>query len=42
MGDNVIIENLQFTEEMYKRAIEENKFEEDFNHGIGEDIDGNS
>ncbi len=42
MQDNIIIENIEFTEEMYKKAIEENEFYEDEVHGIGDDIDGNS
>ena len=42
MNDNIIIENVEFTEEMYKKAISENEFEENYNHGIGEDINGNS
>lgn len=42
MDDNVIIENLEFTEEMYKKALEENEFQEDSNHGIGDEDNGNS
>lgn len=42
MEDNIIIENIEFTEDMYKKAIEENKFQEDKIHGIGDDVDGNS
>lgn len=42
MNDNIMIEELEFTEEMYKRATEENVFEEDFSHGIGEEVNGNS
>ena len=42
MEDNIIIENMEFTQEMYQKAIEENKFEEDINHGIGDESNGNS
>ena len=42
MEDNIIIENINFTEEMYKKAIQEENFEEDNIHGIGDESDGNS
>ena len=42
MEDNIIIENINFTEDMYKKAIQEEKFEEDKLHGIGDEKDGNS
>jgi len=42
MEDNVMIENVEFTEEMYQKALSENIFEEDNLHGIGDDVDGNS
>lgn len=42
MNDNLIIENLEYAEEMYKRALEENSFEVDDMHGIGVDSNGNS
>ena len=42
MGDNIIIENIEFTEDMYKKAIEKDKFEEDEIHGIGDEVNGNS
>ena len=42
MQDNILIENIEFTEEMYKKALLENDFKEDNTHGIGDDIDGNS
>lgn len=42
MNDNIIIENLEFSEELYKKNIEENIFVNDNIHGIGEDLDGNS
>ena len=36
MNDNVIIENIEFTEEIYQKAIIQDKFDEDENHGIGD------
>ena len=42
MKDNIIIENLVFTEEMYKKTLEENIFNDDDIHGIGDEADGNS
>jgi len=42
MKDNIIIEEIQFTEDLYKKNLEENEFAEDDAHGIGEDADGNS
>ena len=42
MNDNIIIENLEFKEELYKKSIEENNFEEDDSHGIGAETNGNS
>lgn len=42
MEDNIIIEEVQFTEDLYKKNLEENEFAEDDEHGIGEDADGNS
>ena len=42
MEDNIIIEEIQFTEELYQKNLEENEFAEDDAHGIGEDADGNS
>lgn len=42
MEDNIIIENIKFTEEMYKKAIQDNEFSEDSLHGIGDEINGNS
>lgn len=42
MKDNIIIEEIQFDEELYKKNIEENNFEENEFHGIGEDENGNS
>ncbi|MBQ2835759.1 MAG: hypothetical protein IJE68_02865 [Clostridia bacterium] len=42
MNDNVIIETLEFTEDMYKKTLEENLFEDDEIHGMGDDANGNS
>lgn len=42
MEDNIIIENMEFTEEIYQDALSQNIFEEDNLHGIGDDTDGNS
>ena len=42
MEDNVMIENMEFTEEIYQKALQENIFDDDSLHGIGDDIDGNS
>ena len=42
MEDNIIIENMEFTQEMYQKALSENIFEGDNLHGIGDDVDGNS
>ena len=42
MEDNIIIEEIQFTEELYKKNLEENEFAEDDTHGIGYDANGNS
>ena len=40
--DNIIIENIEFTEEMYIKAQKENIFDDDNLHGIGDDENGNS
>lgn len=40
MEDNIIIEEIQFTEELYQKNLKENEFAEDDAHGIGEDTDG--
>lgn len=42
MEDNIIVEEIRFTEELYQKNLEENEFVEDDAHGIGEDADGNS
>lgn len=42
MQDNIIIENKEFTEEIYENALKENIFDEENLHGIGDDIYGNS
>lgn len=42
MNDNIIIENLEFSEELYQKALKDNIFDEDLFHGVGEDENGNS
>ena len=42
MNDNIMIENIEFTQEIYQKALEENSFTENNLHGIGDDTDGNS
>ena len=42
MEDNIIIEEIQFTEELYQKNLEENDFSEYYAQGIGDDADGNS
>ena len=42
MQDNIIIENMEFTEEIYRQALRENIFDEDNLHGIGDDRYENS
>lgn len=42
MEDNIIIEEIKYTEELYEKNLEENEFTEDNNHGIGDETNGNS
>lgn len=42
MQDNIIIQNMEFTKEMYQQVLKENVFEEDNLHGIGDDENGDS
>ena len=42
MEDNIIIENISYKEELYKKALEENVFEDNNIHGIGVDANGDS
>lgn len=42
MEDNILVEEIKFTEDLYKKSIEDNTFEEDLEHGIGDETDGNS
>ena len=42
MQDNIMIENIQYTEEIYEKSLKENIFEEDKIHGIGDELYGNS
>ena len=37
MEDNIIIEDIEFQEELYRKTIEENEFSESNIHGIGDD-----
>ena len=37
MEDNIIIEDIEFREELYQKTIEENQFSELNIHGIGDD-----
>lgn len=39
MDDNIIIEEIQFEEELYQKNLENNKFAKDEEHGIVEDVD---
>ena len=42
MEDNIIIEDIEFREELYQRTIEENEFSESNIHGIGDDENANN
>lgn len=42
MEDNIIIEEIKYTEELYEKNLEENEFAEDNDHGIGDETNGNS
>ena len=37
MEDNIIIEDIEFQEELYRKTIEENEFSKSNIHGIGDD-----
>lgn len=39
MEDNVVIENIEFSEELYQKNIQENNFEEEYEGG---EIDANN
>lgn len=39
MEDNIIIEEVEYTEELYQKNIQENTFEEEYERG---EIDGNN
>ena len=39
MEDNIVIENVEFSEELYQKNISENTFEEEYEGG---DIDANN
>ena len=42
MEDNIIIEDIEFKEELYQKMIEENQFSESNIHGIGDDDNANN
>ena len=42
MEDNIIIEDIEFKEELYQKTIEENEFSESNIHGIGDDENANN
>lgn len=42
MEDNIIIEEIEYTDELYQKNIQEDQFTEDETHGIGVETDGNS
>lgn len=42
MDDNILIEEIQFSEEIYEKVKKENEFQTDENHGIGDEENGNS
>lgn len=41
MDDNVVIEEIEFSEELYQKNIQENKFENS-DGGIGDDINADN
>lgn len=42
MEDNIIIENMEFKEELYQKAIKENEFSNQHIEGIGDDENANN
>lgn len=42
MEDNIIIENIDFKEELYNKNIQENDFSGSETNGIGDDNDANN
>ena len=42
MEDNIIIEDIEFREELYQKKIQENQFSESNIHGIGDDEDADN
>ena len=42
MEDNIIIENVEFNEELYNKNISENNFSNSETDGIGDDDDANN
>lgn len=41
MDDNIVIEEVEFSEELYQKNIQENRFE-NLDGGIGDEIDANN
>lgn len=42
MKDNIVIENVEFNEELYNKNIAENDFSNSETDGIGDDINENN
>lgn len=42
MEDNIVIEDIEFREELYQKTIQENQFSESNIHGIGDDEDADN
>lgn len=42
MEDNIMIENVEFNEELYNKNIQENDFSGSETNGIGDDNDANN
>lgn len=42
MEDNIVIENVEFNEELYNKNIAENDFSNSETDGIGDDINENN
>ena len=42
MEDNIVIENVEFNEELYNKNIAENDFSNSETDGIGDDINANN
>lgn len=42
MGDNIVIENVEFDEELYNKNVAENDFSNSETNGIGDDDNANN